>query len=352
VKVSIIVSSYNYERYVAEAIESSFAQSYPDIEVVVVDDGSTDGSPEIIRRYEGRAKLLFKKNGGQASAFNLAYQHCTGDLVVFLDCDDALRPDAVEKSVAAWTPGCSKVHFPLEVITEDGTRTGALVPRADLPAGDVRAQLLEEGMYVTPPNTGNAFSRDFLDRIMPMPEREWAYAPDSYLVFLAPLYGTVAAVQEPLGYYRRHVASVTNITVAGLREIGSKLQSMAQSCLDLRALLVARAAALGMSLGPDAVSGHWLCLKVRLAMARVAPELDPFGPAGVWPLAFRMLRSVWRTAELRPPGRIGLTAWTLLLAGLPLSASVFLIKFAFAPGERGALVRRALGRPPRGPDRS
>lgn len=341
-RVSVVVSSYNYERYVAKAIESALAQTYPEVEVVVVDDGSTDGSAEIIRRYEGRAKLVFKKNGGQASAFNLAYENCTGDLVIFLDCDDTLWPEAVSKSVAAWRPGCSKVHFPLEVIVEDGGRTGAIVPRTTLPSGDLRTQLLTEGMYVSPPNTGCGFGRAFLDKIMPMPEREWAYGPDAYLVFLAPLYGDVAAVQEPLGSYRRHVRSVTNITAAGVGEIGSKLQAMAQSYLELRRLLETRAEALGLQLGPEAVSGHWLCLKVRVALARIAGHLDPFGQVEPSRLRSMMLQTVWRTSELRPLGRLWLSAWTLLVGAAPLSVAVLLIQFAFAPGERAALIRKAL----------
>ncbi|MEZ5352485.1 MAG: glycosyltransferase [Bryobacteraceae bacterium] len=342
-RVSVIVSSYNYDRYVEESIESALNQTYPDVEVVIVDDGSTDNSPEIIRRYEGRAKLLFKPNGGQASAFNFAYRECTGDLILFLDCDDALRADCVEKCVAAWRPGCSKVHFPLEVITDDGTRTGALVPRAHLPQGNFRQQLLEEGMYVAPPNTGNIFSRELLDRILPMPENEFAYAPDSYLIFLAPLHGSVGAVQEPLGLYRRHVRSVTNITLAERKEVGAKLKSMARSFKELRELLEEHSLALGLDLSPRAVSGHWLCLKVRLAMSRVAPELDPFGSPGTAKLLWPMLGSVWQTSELGFLDRCWLSTWALLVALLPVAAAIVLIKFAFAPGERATLIRKTLG---------
>ncbi len=339
-KVSIVVSSYNYEKYLEESIESAFAQTYRDIEVVIVDDGSTDGSPGIIRRYEGRAKIVWKPNGGQASAFNLALRHCTGDFVLFLDCDDALRADAVEKSVKAWRAGTSKVHFPLEVIVEDGTRTGALVPRAHLPEGDLKAQLLGEGMYVSPPNTGNLFSRVFLDRVMPMPEQEWAYGPDGYLVFLAPLYGSVGAVQEPLGYYRRHVRSVTNITSAGTQEVGDKLRSMAQSLLELRSLLSRETGNLGLAFQPGVVTDHWQCLNVRMALSRIAPELDPFGRAGRMRLASQLLSAAFRAPELRLRDRIGLAVWTVLVGGAPRSIAVVLTQFAFAPGERRGLIRR------------
>ena len=341
-KVSIIVSSYNYERHIVESIESAFHQTYRDIEVIIVDDGSTDSSPAIMRRYEDRAKLLFKENGGQGSAFNLAYRHASGDLIVFLDSDDVLHPTAVEKIVAACKPGDSKVHFPLEIIGDDGTKTGAIVPRAKLPEGDIREQLLREGMYVSPPNSGNAFSKEFLDQVMPLPEKEWAYGPDTYMVFLAPLFGRVAAVHEPLGLYRRHIQSVTNITMAGIPEVGKKLQSMVRASFALRELLARFARQQGLAMAPEAVADHWLCLKVRLAMSRVAGDLDPFGNEGPFALSRRMLRAVWTTRELGLASRLEFSLWSVLVALLPVRAAVLLIKFAFAPGERGALVRGLL----------
>ncbi|MCC6591321.1 MAG: glycosyltransferase [Bryobacterales bacterium] len=342
-KVSIIVSSYNYERYVAASIESALTQTHRDIEVVVVDDGSTDRSMDIIRQYQGRVTIVTKKNGGQASAFNLAYKHCTGDLVFFLDSDDLLFPEAVAKCVAAWMPGCSKVHFPLEIILDDSTRTGALVPRAALPAGEVLPELLREGMYVSPPNSGNAFSRGFLDKVMPIPEAEWAYGPDGYLVFLAPFYGSIAAVQQPLGLYRRHIQSVTNITAAGTVEMVKKLNHMVQSFVELRKQLEHFAARHGRSLGANAVFTHWLCLKVRLALARVAPELDPWGPASSGKLFRHMVNAIWRTGDLRLVERIEYLVWAALVSLLPRSGALFLTKLAFAPGERKQLLRRAVG---------
>ena len=67
---SIVITNYNYERYLAEAIESALAQRWADIEVVVVDDGSSDGSRGVIERFGDRVIAVFKENGGQGSAFN------------------------------------------------------------------------------------------------------------------------------------------------------------------------------------------------------------------------------------------------------------------------------------------
>ncbi|MGC4083750.1 MAG: glycosyltransferase family A protein [Vicinamibacterales bacterium] len=99
--VSIVVLNYNYGRYLTEAVESALSQTYPAIEVVVVDDGSTDESAEVLARYEGRVTICRKRNGGMVSAMNRGFAESRGDVIVFLDADDFLLPDAVAVHVAA-----------------------------------------------------------------------------------------------------------------------------------------------------------------------------------------------------------------------------------------------------------
>ena len=88
--VSIIINNYNYARFLRAAIDSALGQSYASIEVLVVDDGSTDQSRAIIDSYGDRVKSILKKNGGQASALNAGFAQCQGDIVIFLDADDVL----------------------------------------------------------------------------------------------------------------------------------------------------------------------------------------------------------------------------------------------------------------------
>src|SRR5215469_16521569 len=96
-RASIVVTNYNYGRFVARCIDSALAQSYPDTEVVVVDDASRDHSREIIRSYGKRVvPILLERNGGQGAAFNAGFRACRGDVVLFLDADDWLYPHAVE----------------------------------------------------------------------------------------------------------------------------------------------------------------------------------------------------------------------------------------------------------------
>src|SRR5215212_9115311 len=96
---SVVVNNFNYERFVAGAIESALEQTYGATEVVVVDDGSTDASREVIERYDGRVVSVFKDNGGQGSAFNAGFRASRGDVVLYLDADDMLLPAAVARAM-------------------------------------------------------------------------------------------------------------------------------------------------------------------------------------------------------------------------------------------------------------
>ena len=93
---SVVVTSYNYRDYVEKAIDTALAQTRAPIQVIVVDDGSTDGSPELLRKRYGddaRVTLLLGENGGQLAAFHRGLEACTGDVVCFLDADDYWGPE-------------------------------------------------------------------------------------------------------------------------------------------------------------------------------------------------------------------------------------------------------------------
>src|ERR1051326_8888095 len=112
--VSIIITSYNYDRFLNQAIESALAQTYANTEVVVVDDGSADNSAEIIRSYGDRIVPLLRQHEGPRHSYSAAFAASHGEVVIFLDSDDALLPTAVEKSLALFVdPSVAKVHWPL-----------------------------------------------------------------------------------------------------------------------------------------------------------------------------------------------------------------------------------------------
>lgn len=206
--VSIIISNYNYARFLSEAINSALEQSYDKVEVIVVDDGSTDDSRRISLSYEQRILPVFKENGGQASAFNLGLQKSSGEIVCFLDADDILYPAAIERTVELFDKfGGVKVHWPLWEVDESRKKTGRVRPQANLREGNLRTGVLLYGpeAYPSPPQSGNAWTRTFLERVFPLPEDGYRLGgADAYLSSLTPLFGLIRKLSEPLGEYRLH----------------------------------------------------------------------------------------------------------------------------------------------------
>ncbi len=100
--VSIIINNFNYGAYVGQAIDSALGQTYKPVEVVVVDDGSTDNSRDVIASYGEKITAIFQANAGQNAACNVGWRAAKGDIAIFLDADDVLLPGCVEKCVSAF----------------------------------------------------------------------------------------------------------------------------------------------------------------------------------------------------------------------------------------------------------
>ena len=101
--LTVIVPVYNTEKYLSKCVNSIVSQTYENLEIFLVDDGSTDGSPQICDRFaaeDGRIRVIHKENGGQALARNRALMECTGEYVTFADSDDWLEEDAYEAMMA------------------------------------------------------------------------------------------------------------------------------------------------------------------------------------------------------------------------------------------------------------
>jgi glycosyl transferase family 2 len=120
--VSVVITCFNQARYLPEAIESVLAQTHPRLEVVVVDDGSTDNTSEVARRYPG-IRVMRQANGGLPAARNAGLRHTTGEFLIFLDADDRLKPDGVAIGVDACLehPEAAFVSGRFRFISDDGT---------------------------------------------------------------------------------------------------------------------------------------------------------------------------------------------------------------------------------------
>jgi len=211
--VDVVVTNHNYGRFLPQAIESACAQTHPDVQVVVVDDGSTDDSREVLRRYEDRVEVVLKEQGGQASALNAGIARCRGEVLLVLDADDVLRPYAAARVAAAFAAGprLSKVQFPMEIVDAEGNPTGAVKPGGHLraPVGDQRrAELAYPFDLPWLPGGGTGFRTEAVRRILPIPAAEYPRSgADWYLVHLTALLGEAALLDEVCASYRVHGAN-------------------------------------------------------------------------------------------------------------------------------------------------
>lgn len=208
--VDIVINNYEYGEFLADAIESARAQSHPEVRIVVVDDGSRDGSADVLDRYEDRVDAIVRKeNGGQGSALNAGFECCEGEVVMFLDADDVLLPDAATRVAAAFAadPDLAKLQFRAEVIDVAGNPTGGVKPAAHLPMpdGDLRqAELAHPYDLVWMSTSANAFRVSRLRQVMPIPADEYRICADWYLVHMAALLGRVRSLPEVGAGYRMH----------------------------------------------------------------------------------------------------------------------------------------------------
>lgn len=241
--VSIIVNNYNYGSFIKDAIDSALNQTYSNIEVIVVDDGSTDDSRQIISEYGNKIIPIFKRNGGQASALNAGYKVSHGEVIMFLDADDMLLSGAIENATKLFEASdVVKVHWPLQRVNQSGENTGGVVPQNQLAEGSLLDSLVMFGpAYFSetafgPPTSGNAWSRYFLDNVFPLSEKEYRTGGVDYHLFvLAPVFGEIRKLEQPQGNYRIHGG---NDTLKPINEyLETFLEWFEHTCVTLRHFL-------------------------------------------------------------------------------------------------------------------
>jgi glycosyltransferase involved in cell wall biosynthesis len=216
--VSVLISNYNYEKYLPEALDSLTAQTYGEWEAVICDDGSTDGSRYLIKSYaerDARIRYAFQPNGGQSSALNTAYSLSRGEMICLLDADDVFSARKLEKSVSTFRnfPCAGFAIHPVTPVSARGKVIGGQIPSV-LAQGWVAPEALRNGGRVVglPPTSGMTFRREVTDLLFPIPV-SLRYSSDAYLMFNALMITAVAAVAEPLALYRLHGNNVYGTTL-------------------------------------------------------------------------------------------------------------------------------------------
>lgn len=265
--ISLVIDNYDSEKYVARAVESVLAQTHPDTEVVVVDDGSTDGSRAVLDRYADSVELVFKANGGQASALNAGFASARGEIVIFLDGDDFLMPEAAATVASSHRDSISRYQWYLGLVDDNGRRRDGRIPVRDAEGGDLEARALSHGprAYICPPTSGNAWSRAFLEQVMPLPEA-MRTGGDQYLTDTAPLFGEILTIDRELSFFRVHRAS----THISRRRLDTHALKGVAAENEVRVdFLAARARSAGKQVPDDLWAGRdWRMLVVRTLLHR------------------------------------------------------------------------------------
>jgi glycosyltransferase involved in cell wall biosynthesis len=315
--VSICVVNHNYARFLPAAIDSALGQTWPDVEVVVVDDGSTDGSDEVIAGYGRRVVAVRKANGGQGSAFNAGFAACSGDLVAFLDADDVLEPGMAAAAAGELSacPDLSKVQFMMRLVDADGEDLGVAVPPRPgrQPSGDLRRHVLRFRAYPWPPNSANVYAARALRRVLPLPADDYPTYCDAYLAELMPLLGPIRSLDVVGAQYRLHGANgflCTDVTPEWLRQ---KMALIELGHRHVRRL----AAEVGIDGVPERATDLWdaAFLGYRLASVRLDPAHHPFAGDRRVALAALGVAASLANPLLYWPNRVRRTAW-FLAAGL------------------------------------
>lgn len=207
--ISVVISNYNYAHYMEAAIQSVLEQTYNKIEIIVVDDGSTDDSREVINAFKGKIASIFQDHKGQCSALNAGFSASRGDIIIFLDSDDSLVADAIERLAHPFigNQAIAKCQGYMNAIDAEGHSLRKRVPPHLSPSGSYKDEVLKHGPSATRDawTSGNAWARWFLEQVMPLPEdTENSVFPDGCLNPLAALYGPVVTLEKPVALYRIH----------------------------------------------------------------------------------------------------------------------------------------------------
>jgi glycosyltransferase involved in cell wall biosynthesis len=235
--VSVIIPTYNYGRFLREALDSALAQTYRPLEVIVVDDGSTDDTPQVLAAYGDRILVIRQNNLGVGAARNTGIAAARGEYLAFLDSDDIWKPQAIEHEIARFIddPGLGLVHCGAESFDRDGKTLSVSLNGLE---GWVAADLLRlDQEVVAAPGSGIMVPKRVAEEIggydaSLQPSEDW-----DFCYRIAVRY-RVGCVHEVLVRYRLHGAgihlNVPGMETAMLNALGKAFQSVDPAVQSLR----------------------------------------------------------------------------------------------------------------------
>ena len=259
--VSILINNYNYGRFLGDAIRSALAQSYTNLEIVVVDDGSTDNSVEAAQAFGDRVHLIVKENGGQASAFNAGFAASRGEILCLLDADDVFLPSKVERIVQLFRQN-PEIGWCFENLKLFHDSKPERIPRDRyFAAGRVDArESMRRGVFpsnMESASSGLSFRRELLARILPMPHAKSILLCDDYIKTACYALSPGLALDEELALQRLHGSNLYTDTLTRDRRttgqmsllMGVHLQRRHEECLVAGMKMICRGSAILTAFG-------------------------------------------------------------------------------------------------------
>ncbi|MEI5999968.1 glycosyltransferase family 2 protein [Paraburkholderia bengalensis] len=330
---SIVIANYNYGRFVGQAIESALTQDWPHVEVIVVDDGSTDDSADVIRSFGEKITAIFKENGGQREANNLGFDKSEGDVVMFLDADDVLVPGALRSIASVWRAGLSKVQVLMQRVDAQKRPMRNAIPKMrdvipKIPPGlsseAIRQWAYKTSEYPTPPGSGNAWARSFLERIFPL-DASYDSFTDSTCIAMAPYIGDVETIAAPLVLYRMHGTNDSAMSANKSnfrREVARAIKRYHAACKACTMTGRPPPPLNTLFAGPH-------LLQVRVASLRLTPEDHPLPGDSRSRALYDALSIPFRANFERPGFRFLIAGWSIAALLAPKNIASTLIRRRF-----------------------
>jgi len=331
--VSICIASYNYGRYVASAIESCLAQTHADLEIIVVDDGSTDDTREVLEQFTGRITSLSQPNSGQFVSVRRAFEASRGDLVIFLDADDLLDPTTAARAASEFqrAPTAARIQWRLRVIGPEGEPTSDTFPPQEwtMPSGDLRTHILRRRTYIWPPTSGNAYPRSVLDLVFSVVGDQTPLI-DLLLAETTPLIGPVVNLDGIGGSYRWHGGNFSGSSGMRRDAIGFLHDRITETVAGhgIVRRLCEKQGIDGCPVEPTAAL-DWAFAGYRLGSLRLDPSTHPLVGDRRWRVALQGIRGVLTQPDYGFGARWKRAAWFAATAVAPGSTARRLVERAY-----------------------
>lgn len=263
--VSVLISSYNYAAFLGAAVQSALAQTYTPDEVLVVDDGSTDGSREVARRLEREnphVRLITQANAGQAAALNAGFAASRGDVICLLDADDVFEPTKVARTVTLFheAPRAGLAVHRVRAVDHDERP----LPIDPTPWPLSHGWCAEASLGLAPmalrlpPTSALSVRRELAARLFPI-DRALTSSADGLIHRVAPLLTEIVATREPLVRYRYHGRNLIGAQFETPQTVARRLHDAEQiHAASVRAVERVLGPAAARALGPVERDAVWL----------------------------------------------------------------------------------------------